>query len=189
MTNDETLPRRPIPRRPETGWQAWQATVGYLYHEDSPDAMLTVTAYPVTDAAVGWSALLFWDSRMEATHNQESLGAALCRLWAQIDTSHQIFKSREAAIRRPADYEDHQWLDAPAQATLDRLLQAAAAAFGATWRIAITYQPVDNPDMRMRATLIAQNETVQLEGWGPALRDVCQTLYRHIAAYCATRVR
>ena len=42
---DKTLPRRPVPKRPDTGWQAWQATIGYIHQAYSADALLCLMAH------------------------------------------------------------------------------------------------------------------------------------------------
>ncbi|MBZ0303632.1 MAG: hypothetical protein K8J31_28085, partial [Anaerolineae bacterium] len=106
MTNDETFHQRPILKRLDTGWLAWQATIGYISHAHSADAVLTLTAYPVSEVAVGWSASLLWGEHVEAVHNESSLAAALRGLWAKIEAHHTIFLDSEAAVRRPVDYAD-----------------------------------------------------------------------------------
>jgi hypothetical protein len=189
LTGDDTLHHRPTPKRPSLGWHAWQATVGYISHEHNPDAVLTVTAYPVEDEAVGWTASLFWGDKSETVHDEESFGAALRSLWFKVEARHKIFRTLEAAVKRPVNYDEGEWLEPATQAALDRVLQAAAAAFAAGWRIAITYQPVDNPDGRVQAGLYSQDGTLQIEGSGPTLRDACQTLFRSAAGYFANSTR
>ncbi|MAS32995.1 MAG: hypothetical protein CL610_03235 [Anaerolineaceae bacterium] len=182
---DETFPHRPTPKRPATGWQAWQATVGYIYAEHSSDVALTITAYPRAQGVVGWSASIMWGSSAESRHNEGSLASALCSLWSKIEASHTLFKSLDAAVRRPANYNDDEWLDIPTASALNRLLGITMMAFITDWRIAMIYQPVDNPDYRVRATLSARRDTVQFEVHAPSLRDTCQILYRSTASYYA----
>lgn len=187
--NDDTLHHRPTPKRPETGWLAWQATVGYMYQEISPDIVLTITAYPLSPETAGWSASLYWGENVEAIHAAESLGDALRGLWFKVEAHHKIFKTLAAAARRPVNYAENEWLDDATQIALDRLLQVTAAAFITGWRIIITYQPVDNPDMRVQAGLYKDDGTVQVEGQGPSLRDACQVLYRSAARYYTSQPR
>ena len=186
MSNDDTLVKRPMPKRPETGWLAWQATVGYISHEYNPDAVLTVTAYPVSQGAIGWSASLCWGDQAEAVHNTDLLVAALRALWSGVEARHRIFKSLDAATRRPANYADDEWLDEPTSISLDRVISATAASFGTDWRVAITYQAVDNPDTRVQVTLFTQDGTAQAEGHGPSLRDACLMLYRRAVSHFIT---
>ncbi len=189
MTNDDTLVHRPSPKRPLTGWQAWQATVGYIHNEYNPDAVLTLTAYPVADGVIGWSASLYWDSQAEAVHNEDTVAGALRALWLKIEAHHKLFKTLDAAVRRPVDYADEEWLDEATQLALDRVLQVVAAASDSGWRLAMTYQPVDNPDERMCVSLYAQDGTPQAEARGSSLRDACQNLYRGGASYFRRQTR
>jgi hypothetical protein len=187
--SDDTLIHRPAPRRPLTGWLAWQATIGYLHNEYSPDAALTVTAYPISSDMIRWSASATWETTIEAVHNEETLAAVLGKLWAHIEVRHRIFKTLDAAARRPAYYAPEEWLDVASQAALDRLIQAAAAGFESGWRVAITYQAVDNPEMRVQAALIAREETIHVTVGGPSLREACQILYRSAALYLTNKAR
>jgi hypothetical protein len=189
VTNDDTLVHRPAPKRPQTGWQAWQATVGYIHNEYTPDAILTLTAYPVTDGATGWSASLYWESKAEAVHNEETIAGAMRALWLKVEAHHKLFKSLDAAVRRPVNYADSQWLDEATQDALDRLLQMVEAVSDSGWRLAITYQAVDNPDVRVCISLYAQDGTLQTEASGPSLRDACQNMYRSAARYFRRRAQ
>lgn len=189
MTDDDTLVHRPAPKRPQTGWQAWQATVGYIHNEYAPDAVLTLTAYPVAEGAVGWSASLYWGDKAEAVHNEDTLAGGLRALWLKIEAHHKLFKTLDAAVRRPVNYADAEWLDEDTQAALDRLLQLVAAASDSGWRLAMTYQAVDNPDVRVCVSLYAQDGTPQTEAGGSSLRDACQNIYRNAASFFRRQAR
>src|SRR5690606_41225850 len=67
--DDNTIITRPLPKRPETGLQAWLATIGYLGTEYSPDAMLTLRAVPNGSGAFLWSGAASWGQ----------IGRAACR--------------------------------------------------------------------------------------------------------------
>jgi hypothetical protein len=88
--------------------------------------------------------------------------------------------------RRPAHYDEDQWLDEATATILRRLLQVTATAFGQDWRIVTVYQPVENPETRVQASLFARQDQVHVYGRGPSLREACQTLYRNSASYFAT---
>ncbi len=177
---DDTLPNIPAPRRPETGFLAWQATIGYISTEHSPDALLTLMAYPLENGEVGWKAAASW-----ATFTEESpvgsLAEALRNLWREVDRHHTIFKSIEAGLKRPVSYKDNQWFDIETQKSIDGLIQVIQKAFGADWRLVLVYQPVANPNSRVQARLIARRDTVNSGGRGATLREACQLLYRNAA--------
>ncbi len=181
--DDDTLHHRPTPKRPQTGWLAWQSTVGYMAQELSPEIALTITVYPVNANTFGWSAALYWGENNEAIHAEDTLADALRGLWFKVEAHHRIFNTLEDAARRPVNYAEGDWLDDATQSALDRLLQVTAATFSSGWRVIITYQPVDNPDMRVQAGLYKDDGTIQVEGQGPSLRDACQMLYRSAARY------
>ncbi len=178
---DDTLPSIPVPRRLETGFQAWQATIGYISAEHSPDALLTLTAYPLENGDVGWKAAASWATFTEESPDMTSLPDALRGLWREVDRHHTIFKSLEAALKKPVNYKDEQWLDNETQKSLDSLIQVIQKAFGADWRLVIVYQPVANPNARVQARLIARRDSVNSGGRGATLREACQLLYRNAA--------
>lgn len=178
---DDTLRSFPTPKRPDTGFQAWQATIGYISEELSPDALLTLNAFPLENGEVGWKATVSWAAFTEESPDVTTLPDALRGLWREVDRHHTIFKSLEAALRKPVNYKDEQWLDAETQMSLDRLIQVILKAFGADWRLVIVYQPVANPNARVQARLIARRDTVNSGGRGATMREACQLLYRNAA--------
>jgi hypothetical protein len=189
VTDDDTLVHRPAPKRPQYGWQAWQATVGYIHNEYTPDAILTLTAYPVADGVIGWSAALYWENKAESVHDEDTLAGALRSLWLKVEAHHKLFKTLDAAVRRPVNYDDVEWLDEATQTALDRMFQVVEAASDSGWRLAITYQAVDNPDVRVCVSLYAQDGTPQVDASGPSLRDACQNMYRNAASYFRRQAR
>lgn len=180
---DETLRTPPAGKRPENGFLAWQATIGYIGETYSPDALLTITAYPAPDGNILWGALASWAQFSEVVADQPSFASALRGLWRVVDQHHTLFKSMEAANRRPVSYADDQWLDAETSDMLDRLLHVAMKAFGDDWRLVLVYQPIANPTARVQARFIARGETVNAGGRGGSLREACQGLYRNAASY------
>jgi hypothetical protein len=178
---DDTIHNIPTPKRPETGFLAWQATIGYISTEHSPDALLTLTAYPLENGDIGWKAAASWANFTEESPDIGSLPDALRSLWREVDRHHTIFKSLEAANKKPVSYKDDQWLDAETRMGLERLLQVIQKAFGTDWRLVLVYQPVANPSARVQARLIARRDTVNSGGRGATLREACQLLYRNAA--------
>jgi hypothetical protein len=179
--SDDTLRAQPTPRRPQYGFQAWQATIGYISQVYSPDALLTLNVYPAAPDDLRWKAAASWGQMLEEVDDRPSLPAALRDLWREIDRHHTIFKSLEAAARRPIKYDDNCWLDADTQTMLDRILTQASRSFGLDWRLTLVYQPIENPSLRVQARLAARSSSVHVGGRGAALRDACHDLYRNAA--------
>lgn len=182
MPEDKTLPRRPVPKRPDTGWQAWQATIGYIQQAYSPDALLCLMVHR-DKRGIYWGAAASWGHVIEVVDQQPTPALALSALWVEVDTHHLTFDSLEAAARRPVHYDDDQWLDAETHTAIDRLIQLVTQVYGQGWRIDIAYKPVADPAVRVKASLHLEREDYSAEGRGPTLRDACQTLYRQAALY------
>ncbi len=180
--SDETIVQLPTPRRPETGLMAWQATIGYIGAHYSLDALLTIQAYPL-DEAVGWAASASWGASEEQVRDCPSLPNALRALWQQVSQNHLIFDSREAIAKRPANYADDEWLDKQTAQLLGRMLHVTRAAFEGDWRLILVYQPVEKPEFRFQARLLAASDTVQVSGRGASLRDACRDVYRRAAPH------
>ncbi|NDJ61875.1 MAG: hypothetical protein GYB67_12165 [Chloroflexi bacterium] len=183
---DETIHAQPLPKRPETGLQAWLATVGYISQEYSPDATLTMRASTDASGDVVWAAQATWGQNEEAVAAQAALFMALRELWRVIDRAHTIFKSVEAATRRPANYPNERWIDEETQITLDQMIGVTMAAFAPDWRLIIVYQPLEDAQTRVQARLLARllanpDEEVHIGGRGPSIRAACQALYRNAA--------
>jgi len=183
----ETIASRPLPSRPHNGLLAWEATIGYISGQYSLDAMLTIRAYPTPAGGVAWSVMASWGKISEQVRDVPSLPAALRDLWQQVDQHHVIFEHREAILKRPANYSDNEWLDADTKAILERVLQVTRTVYGADWQVVLVYQPVERPELRFQARLIALAETVKTGGHGPSMRDACRDLYRNAAHHFAAR--
>jgi len=177
----ETIASRPLPKRPQNGLLAWEATIGYISAQYSLDAMLTIRAYPLNADEIGWGAAATWGQNGEEVYDLPTLGHALNHLWRQVDQHHVIFEHSEAIIKRPSNYADNEWLDTDTKAILERILQVTRAVYGADWLLVLLYQPVESADMRFQARLIAQGETVKIGGQGASMRDSCRDLYRNAA--------
>jgi hypothetical protein len=122
-------------------------------------------------------------------HDEDTLAGALRSLWLKVEAHHKLFKTLDAAVRRPVNYDDVEWLDEATQTALDRMFQVVEAASDSGWRLAITYQAVDNPDVRVCVSLYAQDGTPQVDASGPSLRDACQNMYRNAASYFRRQAR
>jgi hypothetical protein len=181
MHGDPTETNLPIPRRPEYGLTAWLLTIGYISEEHSPDAMLTLRVQPAADEALVWAVRLTWGEYAEETDALPSLADALRLLWRQVSKMHHLFKTFDAAVRQPANYDADRWIDPVTQAALDRLLSLTRTAFAEDWLLLIIYQPTDNPQLRVQARLLAKNNTIHLGGRGASIADACRDLYLHLA--------
>jgi hypothetical protein len=179
MADHDTLHSVPLPKRPVTGLQAWLATIGYISAEYSADATLTMRAAPGLSGRTTWGAEASWGHNRESLQDMATLHEALRELWKLVERSHAIFKSLEAATRRPANYSDADWIDLDTRATLDRLIDVTWAACGDNWRLIIVYQALDNPEMRAQARLMAKGR--QIGGRAPTIREACRDLYRNAA--------
>ncbi|MEO8612675.1 MAG: hypothetical protein ABI690_32575 [Chloroflexota bacterium] len=177
----ETIASRPLPKRPQNGLLAWEATIGYISTQYSLDAMLTIHAYPFDNGEIGWGAAATWGQNGEEVRDLPTLGNALQDLWRQVDQHHVIFEHREAVIKRPSNYADNEWLDTDTKSILERILQVTGAVYSVDWLLVLLYQPVESADTRFQARLIAQGETVKIGGQGASLRDSCRDLYRNAA--------
>ncbi len=179
---DDTVVSRPMPKRPENGLLAWQATIGYISAQYSLDAMLTLQAYPIKKQ-VGWSAQASWGQNVEVVEDRDNLPAALRELWQKVAQNHVIFETKEAALKRPANYDEDEWLDDDTRLVLERLVQVTRSVYALDWLLVMVYQPVENPTMRFQARLLAHSNTVTVAGLGPNLITACRDLYRNAAPY------
>lgn len=171
-----TQSARPFPKRLRLGWQAWEATVGYIALEHAPDATLTVSLMP-SEGVVLWAAALVWGDKQERVEGCVSLPAALNELWQRVAVNHVIFKTLEAAARQPIGYDDDQWLDEPTEAIFSRLVAVTATIFKDDWQLLLIYRPVETPEERVHIRLIARQNSVLWGGRGVTLRDACRNLY------------
>lgn len=182
MNTDDTIIMRPVPSRPETGLAAWLATVGYLASEYNPDALLALRATPGPDHAVVWAASVSWGhERYTSERGDGQLAEALRSLWLLVEREHQLFKTLEAAARRPAGYPPERWLDGETEETLNQLIRIIRPAFALDWSLIIIYKPIELPTLRVQARLIARGSSVQLSGSGSTIRAACHDLLRHAA--------
>lgn len=175
-----TQPNRPLPKRPEDGFSAWQATLGYINTHHSPDVLLQVEAYPYSKG-VAWAASLTWGAHREAIEDYPSLPSVLRELWLIVERNHAIFRSPIDAMRRPYGYHDHEWFD---EATLDillRLIHTTHDVFGGDWRILWAYQPSEMPDVRVQMRLLAIHMTYRVSSHGASLLDAGRDLFRNAA--------
>jgi hypothetical protein len=163
-------------RRPRWGWLAWEATVGYVSRYVSPDAALKIEIYPMTHI-VGWAASLLWQDRQETVRDAFSFADVLTRLWERVDQYSGLDFASDARVRMPHRYGDDEWLDQSAYRALSLLVNTTDTFFSGDWSIVIVYRPLEVPDSRFHARLIAQEIAVNRGATKSTLRDVCRTLY------------
>ncbi len=183
---DDTEAKRPLPRRPQTGLQAWQVTLGYISATHSPDALLKLQAYS-REARVHWSASVSWGQKEESVTDQPSIAAALRELWLEVSRHHAIFESAEDAVRAPVYYNDVEWLDDATLESLQRLIWVTQMTFPGDWLLIIVYQPVETPSARIQARLLAKGSSITVGGRGPSMLDACSTLFRNATPHWQRR--
>lgn len=184
MTDDKTAstqPNRPFPKRPEDGFSAWQATMGYINTHHSPDALLQVETYPLIGHGIAWSASLSWGKHREVVADYPNLPAVLRELWLVVEKNHTIFHSPVDSMRRPHGYKDHEWFDEATLDILHRLIHTTQNVFTDDWRILWVYQPSEMPDVRVQMRLFAINMIYQASGRGASLLDAGRELFRNAA--------
>jgi hypothetical protein len=98
-----------------------------------------------------------------------------------VEHEHQIFKTLEAASRRPSNYPADRWVDEDTLTTLNRLIAVTESVFEQQWMLIVVYQAVENPNLRVQARLLAKDNTIHIGGRGPTIRDACRDLYRNAA--------
>lgn len=184
MTND---PRE----RPKFGWAAWEATAGYIAIQYSPDVSLTLQVTPdFPGNRLSWAATIEWAGKRERVTDRAHIADALRDLWYEVNRHHVIFKTVDAALKRPEDYADTAWFDARTTESIDRLTTVISAVFESDWTIVIIYHPSQNPTSRFQMRLIVNGEPqIRRGGRGASLRDVSRGLYLSISDVIADAVR
>jgi hypothetical protein len=180
MAEEKTFAERPVPKRPQWGWLAWEATVGYIHQQHSPDATLKLQIYPMKHF-IGWAASLTWGDNSELVDDQTSFADALNGLWSLVEQNHEIVDSLDAATRRPKGYADDQWLDEATYDVFSRLVNTTDTVFKGDWQIILLYRPIESPEKRIQTRLLADNNAVNRGGSGPTLRDACRSLFHNAA--------
>lgn len=178
VDDSKTQPKRPLPKRPQWGWVAWEATVGYIYEEYSPDVMLSLSAYPKHGITL-WDSRLTWGQNAGWVEGRIGLEIALQDLWLTISQHHRIFKTVEAQERRPEGYDDTNWFDSLTLETISRLVGVTATVFEGDWSLIVTYRPIETPLQRVQARLVAHQNQVVRGGMGATLRDACRSLFHN----------
>lgn len=184
MSDDETRAKRPLPMRPATGLQAWQATIGHISARHSPDATLQLQAFS-REARVYWMASASWGSKEEVVNHQPSLAAALRLLWQEVNRHHRIFDRTEDAVKSPQNYDDTEWLDFATQESLQRLVWVTQSVFPGDWQLIFIYRPVETPNLRLQARLVVGGSKITVGGQGPTLLEACRMLFRNATPYFA----
>lgn len=178
---DDTMPERPpFPQRPRSGWAAWSATVGYIAQQYSPDATLKIEIYPM-EHIIGWKASLTWGEHEVMVEDRHSLAMVLSALWQRVETLYHIFETPEDAIRKPAGFDDDNWLDERTYEVFSRLVNVTDTVFRGNWKVVVLYRPIEDPERRVQTRLIADDVKVNRGGFGPTLRDASRDLYHKAA--------
>jgi len=172
------LPR--LPKRPENGLLAWQATVGFISMIYSPDATLTIKVQPENGKRM-WQASIEFGGRHQSVTERASMAEALRDLWLKLEANFTVFPSPVDEVRKPANFADDKWLDADTARTLDALIDLTQNVFDQDWRLMIVYQAVETPSQRVKMRLFARDNAVVIGGQGPSLREACRSLYRNAA--------
>ena len=176
MTNNTSS----LPIRPDTGFGAWQSTLGYMSSNHSPDARLILNIYPKKDQVL-WAGRATWGLNMEEYVDAPGLPVVLAKLWRRIEHYHTIFERPEDKVRRPVGYIKTEWIDLPTQDILHRLLWTVRLALLDDWTIMIVYQAIDDPTMRVHMRLMSQSKQVAVGGRGPSLLEAARDLFRNAA--------
>lgn len=177
---NKTHANRPFPKRPEDGYSAWQATMGYINTHHSPDALLQVEAYSQGDKVL-WSASVSWADNRESVSDCFTLPIALQDLWMQLERHYRIFNTPADALRRPFGYKDDEWLDDATLDILHRLIHTTQSVFKDDWRILWIYQPSEIPEMRVQMRMLADSMSRHAGGRGANLLDAGRELFRNAA--------
>ena len=175
---------RPVSRRQDTGFGAWQATLGYISTVHNPDAALKIDVQPGADGLV-WSASVSWGQAREVVATQPSLAEALGKLWQDVARYHTIFLDEEDTVRRPVDYGPMEWLDLKTHDILHRLTWTTRTAFRRDWLLLFIYRASEIPDRRVQARLLARGNSVQVGGRGPTLMSATRDLFHNAAGVFA----
>lgn len=183
----ETIPARPLPRRPANGLLAWEATVGYLRSHYRMDAALTIQVVSSQPGQVLWHASAVWGQNGEQVRDRLSMGVALRDLWREIDRKHVIFETREALIRRPMNYADDEWIDGDTHVILNQLFDLVQVMADGDWNLTITYEPVELASQRFQIRLVTTAEMPAFTGQGATLQEACRELYRATAQHYMVR--
>lgn len=167
------------PNRFRSGWAAWEATAGYIAIQYSPDVTVSFIAEPVgASDDINWTGRLEWAGKAEKVQT-DTLPAAMNDLWATIDFHHLIFKTRSAALKKPAGFQPDEWLDERTTQAIDRLLTVVQRVFADDWALAIFYHPTEDAGRRYEVRLLAGHEQPIWRGArGATMRDALHALYR-----------
>lgn len=178
--DDKTHANRPFPKRPEDGYSAWQATMGYISTHHSPDALLQVEVYSSKDGVL-WGASVSWGANQEKITDSQDLPSALRDLWLQVERNYTIFHSPVDALRRPHGYKNNEWFDEATLDILHRLTHTTQSVFEDDWRILWVYQPAEKPELRVQMRMLAAKMTHHASGRGASLLDAGRDLFRNAA--------
>jgi len=177
MSDDATTK---LPPRPETGFGAWQATLGYISTHHSPDARLILYIYPKGNQVL-WAGRAAWGPVVEEYVDAPGLPIVLSKLWRRVEHFHTVFETPADMVRRPVGYIKTEWVDLPTQDILHRILWTVRLAFLEDWYMMIVYQAVENPAMRVHMRLISRSNQVVVGGRGPSLLEAGRDLFRNAA--------
>ena len=180
MFDEDTMMQLPTVPRPENGFAAWQATLGYINRQFCPDARLVLSIYPVSHQ-IRYAARVMWGQVVEEVNHKSSVPDAMASLWSLVDQHHAIFASSYEAIRSPAGYDLMEWFDLNTQDVLHRLIWTAHTVFGSDWKMVLFYRTFGNPPQRVQMRLQARESQVRVGGRGPTVIDAARNLFHNAA--------
>jgi hypothetical protein len=129
-----------------------------------------------------WGGVISWADVQEKVQKRSTLMSVLQDLWKEVMIHHSVFKDLEASTRQPAYYKDYECIDNRTNTMVQRLVRIIRSAFKKDWRIIIIYHPLENPDVRLQARLLANQNQVLIGGTGASLYDACSDLYHNITS-------
>lgn len=165
------------PNRHRSGWAAWEATAGYIGIQYSPDVTVSFIAEPDGEG-IRWTGRLEWAGKVEKVQ-ASTLPEAMNDLWAVVDFHHLIFKTRGAALKKPAGFQPDEWLDERTAQAVERLLTVVQRVFVDDWALTIFYHPTEDAGRRYEVRLLAGHDQPIWRGArGATMRDALHALYR-----------
>jgi hypothetical protein len=180
VIDEDTKTQLPTVPRPENGFAAWQATLGYINRNHCPDARMVLKIYPISHQ-IRYGARVLWGPVVEEVWHETSIPDAMATLWSLVDQNYQIFATPHESRRSPTGYNLMEWFDLNTQDVLHRLIWTAHRVFGSNWKIVLFYRTFGSPPQRVQMRLLARDNTVIVGGRGPNVIHAARNLFHNAA--------